>query len=66
MDLSKIVGVASLVFAGLLGYWLVTPSAALNADPANSMVLIVMSLIFAGAGVFLIFYSYMFNAEEGD
>lgn len=66
MDISKIVGIGSLIFAGLLGYWLITPSAALNANPANSIVLIIMSLVFAGMGIFLIFYSYMFNAEEGD
>lgn len=66
MDLSKIVGVGSLIFAGLLGYWLITPSSTLNANPANSIVLIIMSLLFAGAGIFLIFYSYMFNADEGD
>ena len=66
MDISKIVGLGSLAFAGLLGYWLITPSATIDADPANSMVLIVMSLLFGGAGIFLIFYSHMFNAEEGD
>jgi hypothetical protein len=66
MDFSKIVGIGSLIFAGLLGYWLLTPSKTLNTSPTNGLILIIMSLIFAGTGIFLIFYSFMFNADEGD
>ena len=64
MDISKIVGIAGLLFACLLGYWLFTPSQALAADPLNSVVLMIMALIFAGTGIFLIFFSYLFNNEE--
>jgi len=66
MDVSKLVGIGGIMMAGLLGYWLVTRSESLNADPSNSITLMIMSLLFAGCGVFLLFFSHTFNSEEGD
>jgi uncharacterized membrane protein HdeD (DUF308 family) len=64
MDGLKICGIISLCLAGLMGYWLSTPSEALKNDPGNSLILIIFAASFVAAGVFLIFFSYMFNQEE--
>jgi hypothetical protein len=66
MDISKLVGIGGIMIAGLMGYWLVTPSNALNSDPANSIILMTISLLFAGSGIFLLFFGYSFNSDEGD
>lgn len=66
MDASKIVGTMSVLVSCLFGYWLLTPSKTLDTNPAFSIILTIMAAIFAGFGIFILFYGYMFNAEEGD
>ena len=60
----QILGFLGLVFSGLIMYWLTFPSPTLNADPLNSVVLVIFAIVFMGAGLFLIIFSYLFTEPE--
>jgi len=60
----QILGFLSLAFSGLIMYWLSSPTPALNADPLNSVVLIIFAIVFSGAGLFLTIFSYLFTEPE--
>jgi formate hydrogenlyase subunit 3/multisubunit Na+/H+ antiporter MnhD subunit len=59
MELHHIFGIISLMLAGLIGYWLMTPSPQLAADPLNSLALIIFALVFLASGIFMILYGYI-------
>jgi formate hydrogenlyase subunit 3/multisubunit Na+/H+ antiporter MnhD subunit len=61
----NILGIISLGLAGLMGYWLMSPSPKLAADPLNSLALIIFLLVFLAVGIFLLLYGYMLT-DDGE
>lgn len=59
VSLYHILGIISLGLAALTGYWIMTPSARLEADPLNSLALIIFTLVFLSSGLFLLIYGYL-------
>lgn len=62
--ITKLLGILSLGLAALIGYWLSSPTPALDADPLNSLVLIVFALVFLTSGFYLISYGYLLSGGD--